>query len=233
MAYITFEKTKRVYQAGSDSVRALSSVSFDIEEEEFTVILGPSGSGKSTLLNLLGGMDRATGGRIMIDETDITRFSDTELTDYRRMDVGFVFQFYNLIPTLNAYENVNMAARIGRNPFDTKEIMAAVGLETRMKHFPAEMSGGELQRVAIARALVKNPRILLCDEPTGALDSETGKIILSLLQKMSRDYGKTVIIVTHNALIAPAADKVIHLKDGNIKDIEVNESPITMEEVVW
>lgn len=169
----------------------------------------------------------------MIDETDITRFSDTELTDYRRMDVGFVFQFYNLIPTLNAYENVNMAARIGRNPFDTKEIMAAVGLETRMKHFPAEMSGGELQRVAIARALVKNPRILLCDEPTGALDSETGKIILSLLQKMSRDYGKTVIIVTHNALIAPAADKVIHLKDGNIKDIEVNESPITMEEVVW
>lgn len=233
MAYLSFQKVKRVYQAGNDSVRALTSVNFDIDEEEFTVILGPSGSGKSTLLNLLGGMDRATGGQIIVDEIDITRYSDTELTDYRRMDVGFIFQFYNLIPTLNAYENVNMAARIARNPFDTKEIMAAVGLESRMKHFPAEMSGGELQRVAIARALVKNPRILLCDEPTGALDSETGKMILSLLHKMSQNYGKTVIIVTHNALIAPAADKIIHLKDGNIKSIDVNENPISMEQVVW
>jgi ABC-type antimicrobial peptide transport system, ATPase component len=233
MAYLTFQKVKRVYQTGNDTVRALTGVSFDIQKEEFTVILGPSGSGKSTLLNLLGGMDKASGGQIIIDEVDITKFSDAELTNYRRTDVGFVFQFYNLIPTLNAYENVNMAARIGRNPFEAQEMMKAVGLEKRMKHFPAEMSGGELQRVAIARALVKNPKILLCDEPTGALDSATGKMILSLLQKMSRDYGKTVIIVTHNAAIAPSADKVIHLKDGKIEGIEVNDNPISMEQVVW
>lgn len=233
MAYLTFQKVKRMYQTGNDTVRALTGVSFDIQQEQFTVILGPSGSGKSTLLNLLGGMDRATSGQIIIDEVDITKFSDSELTDYRRTDVGFVFQFYNLIPTLNAYENVNMAARIGRNPLEAQEIMKAVGLEKRMKHFPAEMSGGELQRVAIARALVKNPKILLCDEPTGALDSETGKMVLSLLQKMSREYGKTVIIVTHNAAIAPAADKIIRLKDGRIDGIDINDNPISMEQVVW
>lgn len=233
MAYLTFQKVRRDYQVGSDSIRALAGVTFDVEEEQFTVILGPSGSGKSTLLNLLGGMDRTTGGQITIDEVDITKFSDNQLTDYRRLDVGFVFQFYNLIPTLNAYENVNMAARIGRHPLDTREIMKAVGLSERLRHFPAEMSGGELQRIAIARALVKNPKILLCDEPTGALDSETGKMILSLLHKMSRDYGKTVIVVTHNAMIAPAADKVIRLKDGKIADVQVNEQPIPMKEVIW
>lgn len=233
MAYLTFQKVRRDYQVGNDSIRALAGVTFDVEEEQFTVILGPSGSGKSTLLNLLGGMDRSTGGQITIDEVDITKFSDNQLTDYRRLDVGFVFQFYNLIPTLNAYENVNMSARIGRHPFDTKEMMKAVGLEERLRHFPAEMSGGELQRIAIARALVKNPKILLCDEPTGALDSETGKMILSLLHKMSRDYGKTVIVVTHNAMIAPAADKVIRLKDGKIADVQVNEQPISMKEVAW
>ena len=233
MAYLTFQNVKRIYQMGNDTVRALTGVSFDVQEKQFTVILGPSGSGKSTLLNLLGGMDRASGGEIIIDEVDITNFSDSKLTDYRRTDVGFVFQFYNLIPTLNAIENVNMAARIGRNPFEAQDIMKAVGLEKRIKHFPAEMSGGELQRVAIARALVKNPKILLCDEPTGALDSTTGKMVLSLLQKMSREYGKTVIVVTHNAAIAPAADKVIRLKDGKIDGIEKNENPVSMEQVVW
>ncbi len=233
MAYLSFKEVKWIYQVGNDSVRALDGINFDIEEKQFSVILGPSGSGKSTLLNLLGGMDRATSGNIIVDDSDITQFSNNQLTDYRRMDVGFVFQFYNLIPTLNAYENVNMAARIGRNPLDAKEIMEAVGLGKRIKHFPAEMSGGELQRVAIARALVKNPKILLCDEPTGALDSETGKMVLSLLHKMSREYGKTVIIVTHNAAIAPAGDKVIHLKDGGIANIEMNSNPIPMEQVVW
>ncbi len=233
MEYLNFQNVKRTYQTGNDEVRALCGVSFDIKEKQFAVILGPSGSGKSTLLNLLGGMDRSDGGQIVIDGMDITGFSDAKLTDYRRTDVGFVFQFYNLIPTLNAYENVNMAARIGRNPFEAAEMMKAVGLEKRMKHFPTEMSGGELQRVAIARALVKNPKILLCDEPTGALDSETGKMILSLLKRMSREYGKTVVIVTHNAAIAPAADKVIRLKDGKIEGIQVNDNPISMEQVVW
>ncbi|TCL55030.1 putative ABC transport system ATP-binding protein [Kineothrix alysoides] len=233
MEYLNFQNVKRTYQTGNDEVRALCGVSFDIKEKQFAVILGPSGSGKSTLLNLLGGMDRSDGGQIVMDGMDITGFSGAKLTDYRRTDVGFVFQFYNLIPTLNAYENVNMAARIGRNPFEAAEMMKAVGLEKRMKHFPAEMSGGELQRVAIARALVKNPKILLCDEPTGALDSETGKMILSLLKRMSREYGKTVVIVTHNAAIAPAADKVIRLKDGKIEGIQVNDNPISMEQVVW
>lgn len=233
MSYLTFQNVKKMYQVGNDRVYALKDVSFDIKEKEFTVILGASGSGKSTLLNLLGGMDRASEGKIITDSVDISQFSDHDLTNYRRTDVGFVFQFYNLIPTLNAYENVDMAARIGINPFETAEMMRAVNLEKRMKHFPAEMSGGELQRVAIARALVKNPKILLCDEPTGALDSKTGIMILSFLQKMSREYGKTVIIVTHNAAFAEAADKVIHLKDGQIEKVEINDKPISMEEVDW
>lgn len=233
MKDIHVKNVKRVYQVGSEKVMALKGINFTIREKEFSVILGASGSGKSTLLNLLGGMDRASSGEIHIGDINIADFSNSELTDYRRLDVGFVFQFYNLIPTLNAYENVDMAARLKSNRFNTKEVLKAVGLEKRMYHFPAELSGGELQRVSIARALVKNPQLLLCDEPTGALDSETGKTILCLLQDMSYEYGKTVIVVTHNAAIAPAADRIIHLKDGNIQGVEENEFPMDMNEVVW
>lgn len=233
MKKICLKEVKRVYQAGSEKVQALKGITFEILEQEFCVILGPSGSGKSTLLNILGGMDRASSGVVHIGDVDISHFSNSELTDYRRLEIGFVFQFYNLIPTLKVYENVDMAARLGNNPLDAKEVLRAVGLEKRMDHFPAELSGGELQRVSIARALVKNPKILLCDEPTGALDSDTGKKILCLLQDMAQRYGKTVIVVTHNAAIAPAADRVIHLKDGEIQRIEENTIPMNMSEVIW
>ena len=220
MAFISVNKVCRTYGNEDDPVKALADVSFNIEQGEFTVILGPSGSGKSTLLNLLGGMDRVTEGRILVDDKAITELSENEITDYRRADVGFVFQFYNLIPSLNAYENINIAARIGKESFKTKTMLAAVGLEKRGKHFPSELSGGELQRTAIARALVKNPKLLLCDEPTGALDTATGQMILDLLYDMSRKYGKTVLIVTHNDTITAKADKVIKLKDGKVLDIQ-------------
>jgi len=233
MSYLTFNNVKKNYEIGNDVVQALQSINFGINEAEFTIVLGPSGSGKSTLLNLLGGMDTATSGKIFVDGIDVTSLNQHQLTDYRRHDVGFVFQFYNLIPSLSVYENVDMAARLGRQSLDAKEILSSVGLENRMKHFPAELSGGELQRTSIARAICKNPKILLCDEPTGALDSETGRMILSLLHKMSRDYRQTVIVVTHNSLIAPAADKVISIKDGKISDVQINEQPISMGKVVW
>ena len=233
MSFISFESVTREYMVGNESVKALSQSSFTVEAGQFAVILGPSGSGKSTTLNLLGGMDRATSGHILVDGKDVTVLSDRQLTDYRRIDIGFVFQFYNLIPNLNTYENVDIAGRLGRNPLDAGEVLKAVGLEKRFKHFPAELSGGELQRTSIARALCKNPKLLLCDEPTGALDSETGKTILELLLEMSRKYGKTVVVVTHNAAISPAADRVIHLKDGHIVKVEDNASPLPMEKVVW
>lgn len=233
MGYLSFNKVKKEYEVGNDIVKALDSVSFEIDEGTFNVVLGPSGSGKSTLLNLLGGMDSVTGGNIYVDNTDISELKSGALTKYRARDVGFVFQFYNLIASLNVYENVDMAGKLGRNPMGAAESLKAVGLEKRMKHFPAELSGGELQRTSIARAVCKNPKILLCDEPTGALDSETGKKILTLLQEMSTRYGKTVIVVTHNALIAPTADRVIRLKDGKIKTIEENNKPASVEEVEW
>lgn len=231
--FLTFEQVTREYIVGKDKVKALFEVDFAIESGKFTVILGPSGSGKSTALNLLGGMDRATSGRIIVDNKDITGLSDKQLTNYRREDIGFVFQFYNLIPNLNAYENVELACRLGKHPLSVEEVIQSVGLKDRMKHFPAEMSGGELQRLSIARALCKNPKLLLCDEPTGALDSETGKMVLTLLQKMSREYSKTVIIVTHNAAISPTADRTIRLKDGHVVKQEDNLSPLSMEKVVW
>lgn len=233
MGLIRFENVLKEYKVGKSTVKAVDHISFDIEAGKVTVILGPSGSGKSTTLNLLGGMDRATSGSIIIDGSDITRYSERELTYYRREDVGFVFQFYNLIPTLNAYENVDVSRRLGREPMDVDEALKAVGLEQRKKHFPSNMSGGELQRVSIARAICKNPKVLLCDEPTGALDSETGRMILELLQNMSWEQHKTVIIVTHNAAIAEMADKIIRMKDGMIVEEQVNQNPLPVEKVVW
>ena len=233
MSFINFENVTREYSVGKEKVRALDNVNFSIEKGQFTVILGPSGSGKSTTLNLLGGMDKATSGKIMVGERDVTSLNDNKLTIYRRHDVGFVFQFYNLIPNLTAYENVDLACQLGKSPLSAADTIKAVGLENRMSNFPAELSGGELQRVSIARALCKNPKLLLCDEPTGALDSETGKKVLILLQKMSKDYDNAVVVVTHNAAIVPTADRVIYLKDGKIKQIENNPNPLSMEEVVW
>lgn len=233
MGLIRFENVLKEYKVGKSTVKAVNHISFDIEEGKLTVILGPSGSGKSTTLNLLGGMDRPTSGSIIIDGSDITKYSNRKLTYYRREDVGFVFQFYNLIPTLNAFENVDVSRRLGREPMDACEALKAVGLEKRRKHFPSNMSGGELQRVSIARAICKNPRVLLCDEPTGALDSETGRMILELLQKMCWEQNKTVIIVTHNAAIAEMADKVIRIKDGHIVEEKENKDPLPVEKVVW
>ena len=233
MSIIEFKHVSREFQSGSDVVRALDDASFEIEKGRFTVILGPSGSGKSTTLNLLGGMDKATSGEIWVDGRDISKMSLAQLTRYRREDVGFVFQFYNLIPNLTAFENVDMAKKISKGQMDTAEALKAVGLEHRMKSFPSQLSGGELQRVSIARALAKKPRIILGDEPTGALDSETGVIVLSLLQKQSREKNNTVILVTHNADIAKCADKVIRMKNGKIREIINNDHPLAVEEVEW
>jgi len=233
MSFVELRGVSRVYRAGTESIRALDNVGFDVEEGSFTVVLGPSGSGKSTTLNLLGGMDRATSGTILVGGTDVTELSAHALTDYRRHDVGFVFQFYNLIPNLNVYENIDVACRLGTDPLSAADVLREVGLECRLRNFPSELSGGEQQRVSIARALCKNPKLLLCDEPTGALDSETGKMVLSLLQGMSRTRRKTVVVVTHNAMIAPTADRVVRLKDGRVASVVDNDAPAGMEEVMW
>lgn len=233
MSLVELHGVSRIYRAGTESIHALDGVDFDVEEGSFTVVLGPSGSGKSTTLNLLGGMDRASTGTILVGGTDVTALDARALTDYRRHDVGFVFQFYNLIPNLNVYENVDVACRLGTDPLSAADVLREVGLERRLRNFPSELSGGEQQRVSIARALCKNPKLLLCDEPTGALDSETGKMVLSLLQDMSRMRRKTVVVVTHNALIAPTADRVIRLKDGHVASVVDNDAPASMEEVTW
>lgn len=230
---LEFKNVSKIYQVGKHKVRALDHANFKIEAEKLIVILGPSGSGKSTTLNLIGGMDKVTSGNIEVFGEDITKFTEKDLTKYRRKIIGFVFQFYNLIPSLNALENVDIVERLGENPLEAKEIIKAVGLGDRMKHFPAELSGGELQRLSIARALCKNPEILLCDEPTGALDSETGENILEVLQTMAKKYKKTVIIVTHNASIAQCADITIKIKDGSIEKIENNSHPLPVREVQW
>ena len=233
MAFIDVKNLSKIYQMGEVKIKAIENVSFSIDEGELVVILGPSGAGKTTILNILGGMDSPTSGSIIIDGTDISKYTRKELTKYRRYDIGFVFQFYNLVGNLTALENVELANQICKNPRDSKETLKSVGLADRMDHFPAQLSGGEQQRVSIARALAKNPKILLCDEPTGALDSKTGKMIIELLQDTCHKTKTTTIIITHNAIIAGIADKVIRVKNGTIESIEVNKNPKSVKEIDW
>lgn len=232
-ALIEFEKVSKEYGTGSNKVRAVDEASFCIDKGEFVVILGPSGAGKSTILNLLGGMDGVTSGSIRVAGKDISGYSDDELSEYRGEFVGFVFQFYNLIGSLTAYENVALVREVSQNSVDAKEVLGMVKLEKHYNKFPSQLSGGEQQRVSIARALCKNPQLLLCDEPTGALDSETGVVILALLQEVCRKKGHTVVIVTHNSAYADVADKVVKVKNGRIEEIIHNDNPMPVEEVIW
>ena len=231
--FLTLDNVSKTYKTGEVEVKALTDVSLSLSEGEFAVILGSSGAGKTTLLNLLGGMDTATSGEIDLDGKNITAFNKKQLTDYRRRDVGFVFQFYNLMPNLTALENVEIAVEICENHLDPKTVLDSVGLADRLNNFPAELSGGEQQRVSIARAIAKNPKLILCDEPTGALDYVTGKKILKLLQALSRERKKLVIVVTHNAALKDMADKVIRIKSGRIESIEANDNPKSIEEIEW
>jgi len=233
MQIVRFEDVSKIYTSGDHVLRALDHVDFSLEAGKFVVILGPSGAGKSTLLNLLGGLDSPSEGKIVVSGKDISELTDNELADYRASKVGFVFQFYNLIPTLTVYENVALVSEISPHALDAKEMIARVGLSDHLNNFPAELSGGEQQRISIARALAKNPDVLLCDEPTGALDSATGVAVLKLLLEMTRQDGKTVVIVTHNQNIAKMADLVIRVKNGKIKSIEEQEKPLSADEVDW
>ena len=233
MAFLSLSDVKKEYHTGSVTVPALEDVSFDLNEGEFVVILGASGAGKTTLLNLLGGMDTVTDGKIVLDGNNIAAYGKRDLTLYRRRDVGFVFQFYNLMPNLTALENVEIAVEICENHLNPKSVLESVGLADRLNNFPAELSGGEQQRVSIARAVAKNPKLILCDEPTGALDYVTGKKILKLLYTLSREQGKLIIVVTHNTALKDMADKVIRIKSGRIERVEVNANPIPVEAIEW
>lgn len=233
MPYIEFKHVHKQYQMGEIVINALEDTNFQIEEGELVVIVGPSGAGKTTTLNILGGMDTATSGEVWVDGKEVTKLKNKELIQYRREDIGFVFQFYNLVQNLTAIENVELATQICKDSLDPQEVMKKVGLADRMKNFPSQLSGGEQQRVAIARAIAKHPKLLLCDEPTGALDYKTGKQILQLLQDMARKEKMTVLIITHNGALAPMADKVIHFKNGTAQSSELNEHPIPVEEIEW
>lgn len=232
-SYVEFKNVKKVYKMGEVSIEALRDVSFDIEKGEICVIVGASGAGKTTLLNILGGMDTLTSGSVTLDGKDISAYSQRELTSYRRYDVGFVFQFYNLVQNLTALENVELAAQLCKDPMEPDKVLDMVGLSDRKANFPAQLSGGEQQRVAIARALAKNPKLMLCDEPTGALDYNTGKSVLKLLQDCSRINGMTVVIITHNQALTAMADRVISVKSGTITNVTLNEHPIPIEEIEW
>ena len=233
MAYIEFKDVVKEYIVGETKIRALDGANFEINKGELVVIVGPSGAGKTTALNILGGMDSCTSGRVIIDGKEINNYSEKELTHYRRESIGFVFQFYNLVQNLTAIENVELATQICKKPLDPETTIEKVGLKNRKNNFPSQLSGGEQQRVAIARAIAKNPKILLCDEPTGALDYNTGKQILKLLQDTCRKEKMTVIIITHNSAIAPMADKIIHFKNGRSEDIIINQNPKSIDEIEW
>ena len=231
--FVKLKDITKVYHMGEVEIRAADNINFSIKKGEFVVIVGPSVAGKTTVLNILGGMDTATGGTLTVDGKDITAYDSRQLTGYRRDDIGFVFQFYNLIPNLTALENVELALQICKDPLDAKKVLEDVGLGDRLDNFPAQLSGGEQQRVSIARALAKNPKLLLCDEPTGALDYNTGKAILKLLQNMCRERGMTVIVITHNQALAPMADRLIHIKNGQVSHMETNENPMSIDEIEW
>ena len=231
--FVKLKNVTKIYQMGEVQIRAVDGIDFSIDKGEFVVVVGPSGAGKTTVLNILGGMDKASGGEVLVDGKDIAGYSQKQLTGYRRNDIGFVFQFYNLVPNLTALENVELALQISRNPLDAKTVMQEVGLGDRLNNFPAQLSGGEQQRVSIARALAKNPKLLLCDEPTGALVYQTGKAILKLLQDMCRERGMTVIVITHNSALTPMADRVIRIKNGKVSEMHRNEHPVSVETIEW
>lgn len=231
--FVSMKDITKIYKMGEVEIHAVDGIDFEIEKGELVVIVGPSGAGKTTVLNLLGGMDTATSGTILVDGANITKYNERQLTSYRRDDIGFVFQFYNLIPNLTAKENVELALQICKDPLDAQTVLEDVGLGHRLDNFPAQLSGGEQQRVSIARALAKNPKLLLCDEPTGALDYNTGKSILQLLQDMCREKGMTVIVITHNSALAPMADRLIKIKNGKVSSMVKNDSPMSIADIEW
>ena len=232
-AFVSFRDVSKIYRSGEVEIRAVDDISFEIQKGEFVVIVGPSGAGKTTVLNMLGGMDACSEGTILVDGSEVSRYNARQLTEYRRRDIGFVFQFYNLVQNLTALENVELAAQICPDPLDAREVLRDVGLADRMNNFPAQLSGGEQQRVSIARALAKNPKLLLCDEPTGALDDQTGRTILQLLQDTCREKGVTVIVITHNSALTPMADRVIRIRSGTVAEMKQNPHPTPVAEIEW